>query len=529
VSLPDRSNPYSFDAFLAWRNGLDYYADDPFLQRVVRHFAGAEHPAVDAAARALSAKASFRWRDLAGAIALPERRPALVHWDAHRHRVDRIVRPLEIEELEREVFSEGLFSARTGTMTRLAKLYLIYQNGEACIACPLVCTEGMAAVLDRLADRPETLAIREHVEEGRDGRYAIGAQYLSEIHGGSDVPANLVEAVEEGDRWRLFGTKFFCSVAHADYAVVTAKPRGSEQVGLFVTPCWAPGREGQERNRFTIDRLKWKMGTSELPTAEITFEGAEAWRLGPLERGLANVVGVVLTLSRLTVGLASAAFMTRAVREATGYAHHRQAFGRRLEEFPMVEAQLADMTRAARRTTAGGFKAYRLFHQAGGLSPTADPSPAARRRVLEARELVMLQKFVASEDSTSAIREAMGIFGGHGVIEDFSSLPRLFRDSAVNELWEGPRNVLQAQIHRDLQRAAAWYPPAELVASLLTGGAPGASTPLAEEIGALVAHPSLLTRDAATVAACRRWDAALRELMHAFQERALEEVEAGSA
>jgi alkylation response protein AidB-like acyl-CoA dehydrogenase len=313
-------------------------------------------------------------------------------------------------------------------------------------------------------------------------------------------------------------------VAHADHAVVTAKPRGSEQVGLFVIPCWAAGREGQQRNRYTIDRLRWKMGTSELPTAEITFDGAAAFRLGPIDRGLANVVGVVLTLSRLTVGLASAAYMTRAVREAAGYARHREAFGRALDQFPMVEAQLEDMTRAARRTTAGAFEVYRRFHEAGGLSPGSDPSPAARRRILEARELVMLQKFVAAEDSTDVIREAMGLFGGHGVVEDFSSLPRLFRDSAVNELWEGPRNVLQAQIHRDLQRAAGWYPAAELVASLLHGGDPGLTAGLGRELGQLVAHPSLLTRDARTVQACRRWDRALRDLMHAFQERALAQV-----
>jgi alkylation response protein AidB-like acyl-CoA dehydrogenase len=526
MSLPDRNNPYRFDAFLAWRDRLDYYADDPFLQQVARRAAPDRFEQVDAAARQLSARASFRWRDLSNAAAVPELRPRLVHWDAHRHRVDRIVRPAESEALEREVFSEGLFSARTDVATRLVKLFLIYQNGEACIACPLVCTEGMAAALDRLADRPETLAIRQHVKEGMGGRFAVGAQYLTEIQGGSDVPANRVEAVQEGGRWRLFGTKFFCSVAHADYALVTAKPRGSEAVGLFVLPCWEPGQEGRRRNGLTIDRLKWKLGTSELPTAELTLEGAEAWPLGPLDRGLANVVALVLTLSRLTVGLASAAYMTRALREAAGYARFREAFGQRLEAFPMVQAQLEDLTRGARRTSAGAFEVYRRFHQAGGLSPLADPTPAVRRRVLEARELVMLQKVVAAEDATLAIREAMGIFGGNGVIEDFSSLPRLFRDSAVNELWEGPRHVLLAQVHRDLQRAAAWYPAEEVVASLLEGAEPGLVSSLAGEVAALVAHPSLLRADAATLAACRRWDLACRRLVHAFQEAALERVAA---
>jgi alkylation response protein AidB-like acyl-CoA dehydrogenase len=335
-----------------------------------------------------------------------------------------------------------------------------------------------------------------------------------------------VEAVPDGDAWRLHGQKFFCSVAHADYAAVTAKPRGSETVALFVMPLWRPGAEGRERNGLTVDRLKWKMGTSELPTAELTLDGALAWPLGPLERGLRNVVGIVLTLSRLTVGLASAASMTRAVREAAGYARFREAFGRRLDGFPMVEAQLDEIGRAARRTTAGAFEVHRRFHEAGGLSPSPDRSPAARRRALEARLLVMLQKVVAAEEATLVIREAIGLLGGNGVVEDFSALPRLLRDQVVNELWEGPRNVLLAQAHRDLQKAAAWVPPAEVVAGILEGASPATVRPIAEEVKALVAHPSLTTRDAATVAACRRWDAACRVLVRAFQETALARAEA---
>ena len=169
-------------------------------------------------------------------------------------------------------------------------MFLIYQNGEACIACPLVCTEGLVAVLEAFADTPQTQRILTHCKEGENGDFAVGAQYLSEIQGGSDVPANLLEAARAGDTWRLYGTKFFCSATHADYAVVTAKPTGSEKVGLFVVPSWLPGdKQREKRNGFTIDRLKWKMGTSELTTGEITFNGALAYPVGPLDRGLAHV------------------------------------------------------------------------------------------------------------------------------------------------------------------------------------------------------------------------------------------------
>lgn len=510
-------NPYSFDGHLAWRSALDYYADDPFLVRLVRYHAGPEFHRVDAGARSLSLRASFRWRDLSDAIAAPELRPRLQHWDAHHRRVDRVLRPAEALDLEREVFAEGLFSARTDSLSRAVKQFLVYQNGEACIACPLVCTEGLVAALDELADRPETLAMREHLKEGRDGRHAVGAQFLTEIQGGSDVPANRVEAIRDGDRFRLSGTKFFCSVAHADYAAVTARESSTGAIGLFALPLWSPGHEGSARNGLTVDRLKWKTGTCELPTAEMTFDGAEAWALGPAERGLQNVVRIVLTVSRLTIGLASAAYAARAVREARAYASFREAFGRPVDHFPMVRAQLEEMERSVRRATSGAFEVHRRHRLAG----------EDRRSAFEARELVMLQKVVASEDATRTIQEAMGILGGNGVVEDFSSLPRLFRDSVVNEVWEGPRNVLLAQVHRDLKRASSWYPPGELVSRLLAGRDDGESRALGDEVASLVAGPDLEEERPGAVEACRRWDAACRALLHAFQEGALEEVEAG--
>ncbi len=528
MSLPDRENPYSFDTFINWRNSVDYYADDPFLQKVVQHFAGDAWQTVDRAARQLSLQASFRWRELADTAARPENRPSILHYDGHNHRIDRIVRPMETRLMEKEVFAHALFSAKTDPWQRLVKMFLIYQNGEACIACPLVCTEGLVAVLEAFADTPQTRRILTHCKEGENGDFAVGAQYLSEIQGGSDVPANLLEAARVGDTWRLYGTKFFCSATHADYAVVTAKPTGSERVGLFVVPSWLPGdKQREKRNGFTIDRLKWKMGTSELTTGEITFNGALAYPLGPLDRGLAHAVGIVLTYSRLTVGLSAAASMTRAAREAVHYARFRTAFGQKIDTFPMVAGQLAELQHRARRTTAGAFKLYQQFQRLGGavkvnIDP-GEPLPMRRRR-FAVRELVMLQKITASWDAVDQVRSAMSLFGGHGVMEDFSSLPRLYRDAAVNELWEGPRNVLLTQIHRDLQRVREWFAPADFVEHLLAGADREVISSCAAEIEELTAHPSLTDNEPATRQICLRWDGFCHRLFHAYQNLALAEI-----
>jgi alkylation response protein AidB-like acyl-CoA dehydrogenase len=291
---------------------------------------------------------------------------------------------------------------------------------------------------------------------------------------------------------------------------------------------WDPDRPGR-RNGLTIDRLKWKMGTSELPTAEITLDGAKAYQVGPLERGLANVVGVVLTFSRLTVGLSGAAAMVRAAREARKYAEFRTAFGQRLADFPLTAVQLDRIDRYARRTTAGAFKLYsRVLALPGGLTAgrDADPDETTRRRRFLVRELIMLQKITTAWDGPEVLREAMSIFGGHGVMEDFSALPRFYRDAAVNELWEGPRNVLLTQLHRDLGRAADWYPPSELVADALAGADPERVADMAREADELVAHGNLFQMDEKTLEICARWDDFCHRLYHAYQDLAVVEVEA---
>ena len=530
MSFADRNNPYTFNEYLAWRQGVDYYGDDPFIQKAVRYFTGGIREQVDAEARAVSRKASFRWRDMADRIARPELRPFMLHYDGHHNRIDRICRPRDTEIMEKEIFSEAFFAEKTPPWVKLIKMFLIYQNGESCVACPITCTEGLVMLLEKYADTPETREILRHCKEGVDGDFAIGAQYLSEIQGGSDVPSNALEAVNENGVWKLYGTKFFCSATHADYAVVTGKPVGSEKVALFVVPSWLPGNKEKEiRNGYTIDRIKWKMGTSELTTAELTFNGAVAYPVGPLEKGVANVVGIVLTYSRLTVGLSAAAFMSRAVREAKQYVSFREAFGIKLSQFPLVAVELARIEHAARRTTAGAFKLYGDFLKLEGSlkgSRTGDEPMPARRNRFNVRELIMLQKIAASWDCTDVIREAMSLFGGHGVMEDFSSLPRLYRDSAINELWEGPRNVLLTQIHRDLQQAAGWYKPEEFVSEILQGWDKTQVKEMAEEIKALVAHPHLFSLDDATIDVCRRWDAFCQKFFHAYQDLAVMELEA---
>ncbi len=530
MSLPDRDNPYSFDAFLEQLKAFDFYADDPFLQKVVRHYSGSEWPELNEKLLAMSSKASFRWRDLADHVARPDLRPYLEHYDAHRHRIDRIVFPLEAKILQEEIFGEALYSAKTSLWESFTKRFLVDQVGTTGVSCPLACTEGLIALIEKFPDQrhPELDTILQHCKEGIDGEFGVGAQFMSEAQGGSDIPSNLIEAVPDGDHYRVYGNKFFCSAIHSDYSVLTAKVTGSEDVGTFVVPAWLPGNKEKEiRNGYRINRIKWKMGTVEVPTAEVDYDGAIAYAVGPTNRGVANAVGIVLALSRITVGRTSGAGMLRAAREAMLYSEFRDVFGSKIAQYPLAAGQVRGLIDAAQRTTAGAFKIYDLYVRLGAkLQPgLASDEPLEQQKLrFNLRELVIMQKLTTAYETVDVIRKAISTFGGHGVIEDFSSLPRFFRDSTVNELWEGPKNVLLMQVFRDILRVRDWYDPREFVENLLDGTSQDMVNDLANTLNSFLDDPPFLRMDPDSMDRAAQWETFCDTFLRTYQELALKEV-----
>lgn len=530
MSLPDRNNPYSFENFLNLLHGFDFYADDPFFQKTLKHFAGDEFVELDRKLREFSPKVSFRWRPLTDTGGKPNKLPYVEHYNAYNQRIDRIVRAAETLQLEKEIFSEGLFSSKVTPWESMAKRYLMFQLGEFGVMCPITCTEGLVALIKQFPEdhTPDVKAILKHCTEGFDGKFGIGAQFMSEIQGGSDIPSNLLEAVPEDDRYRLYGSKFFTSAIHADYAVVTAKISGSEDIGTFVVPSWMPGNKEKEiRNNFRINRIKWKMGTTEVPTAELEYDGAICYAVGPTNRGVANAVGIVLSLSRIAIGISSAANMTRAAREAQLYAEFREVFGAKISEWALANQQVRDLVHGAQRCFAGVCKIYSLFQELGGrLQPgmASDEALEIRRRRFQLRELIIIQKLVTAYDSVDALRKGISIFGGHGVIEDFCSLPRIFRDAAVNELLEGPRNVLLMQLFRDIVRAVEFYPADQFLGDLLSGAPQTEIAELSRRTMEFAADPPFQKLDEGSRRRAVAWEQFIVDIFRAYQEAALREV-----
>jgi alkylation response protein AidB-like acyl-CoA dehydrogenase len=341
----------------------------------------------------------------------------------------------------RLVWSTGVVAAPAREQASL--FFELAQAGEGGHACPVVCTAGLVRALrsrgsDELVSRflPPLLSADYDAAER-------GAQFLTERHGGSDVGANRVEAVPGADGWRLYGEKWFCSVADADQFLVTARPRGAPEgtrgIGCFLVPRSGGG--------FRIRRLKDKLGTRALATGEIEFEGAVAYALGPLEEGFRTAVSVLNT-SRWLNAVGSAGLMRRASVEARAFAAERTAFGGPIERFPLVRENLAVMKAEAAAALASSMHVTELVSR-------IDEGTATGEDVAWHRVLVNANKFVTSLAATKVCRRGIETLGGNGTIEDFSPLPRLYRDAIVFESWEGTHNVLCAQVLRDLAKLEA--------------------------------------------------------------------------
>lgn len=328
----------------------------------------------------------------------------------------------------------------------LSLFYLSAHVGEGGHNCPLACTAGAIRALQSLGTDEQKAAWLPRLLTPVYGDHCAGAQFLTEVQGGSDVGANAVVAHREaGGSWRITGEKWFCSSADADLFLVTARPEGAAEgtkgLGLFLVP----RRIGGEPNGFVLKRLKDKLGTRSMVTAEIGFEGAYAEQLGPLERGFRNTMELIIDTSRLYNAFACAALAHRAYLVARGYAEHRRAFGETIIRYPLVKETLAMIRADAEAALAGSFWLAQIQQRVdSGEGP--DDETAFLRMGLN------LNKVRTSYLSHDAITRAIEILGGNGTIETFSVLPRLLRDNVVFENWEGTNHTLRMQVLNDALR-----------------------------------------------------------------------------
>jgi acyl-CoA dehydrogenase len=453
----------------AWEQGkpTNFYSADTNLQHVLQRYMGARYAAFAGnlhdfgAACATTIDNAARIEDRIG------NHPKLERWSGIGQRLEAIEFHPNHDHIGRLVWGAGLMSLQAthgNTVAQMGLYYLLAHNGEGGHLCSLACTSGLIRALQQVGEASVQARFLPPLLTPDFAQMQHGAQFLTEVQGGSDVGANAVTASDNGDgTWRINGEKWFCSNINADQFLMSARPvgagAGTRGLGLFLLPrVLADGTV----NGFHIRRLKDKLGTRTLASAELDFRDALAYPLGPIDRGFKNVVELVLNTSRLMNAIGCVGAMRRAWLEAAGYACHRQAFGAAIVSYPLVQAALADLATETHAATASSFY---LAHVLDLIETgAATPEHAALYRLL-----VNVNKYLTSVRLSEMVHRAIEVFGGNGAIESFSVLPRLYRDAVVLESWEGTHNMLALQVLRDIQRYDLFTPFATMVTQELRG------------------------------------------------------------
>ncbi len=381
-----------------------------------------------------------------------ENHPKLERYTSIGERVEEVTFHPSYHVAGRPAYESGVLAiqAQPGhAVHQAALLFLLSHGGEMGHACPIVCTAGLIRALQQKGTdyMKKTflppLLIRDY------DRRQHGAQFVTELQGGSDVGVNACQATptDTPGVWHINGEKWFCSNINADQFLVTARPLGAASgtggLGLFLVPRRLP--EDNTLNGFYIRRLKTKFGTRTLASAEIDLVDAIGYQIGGVEEGFKILMELVLNTSRWLNAVGSIGLLQRALIEAYTFACSRLAFDNAILHYPLVQEALAEL----KADVYGGIAStFRLSH----LIDRLDTGQATAQERGFYRLLVNINKYWTSLASSLAIRRAQEILGGNGAIEDFSIVPRLYRDSVVFESWEGSHNVLCLQVLKDMTK-----------------------------------------------------------------------------
>jgi acyl-CoA dehydrogenase len=482
-STPAKQRRYATERYQG-AAGLNWYACDPTLQFLMRQYLGGEalawaEPRLHEAG-ALMGGPVARWAEETDADP-----PRLEKYDRWGHDVSRVLVPHSFEAARRELVAASFTSPPFGAEARQAGItdpaplaaawnYLLYQ-ADIGMGCALGTGGDMVVELAGLFAPDD---VKRRVGE----LFAAGmfsgeaAQMLTERTGGSDLGALESTATPDGDAWRLNGFKWFASNAGASAFVVLAKPEGAPDSVRGTAPFLVlRERRDGHRNGVRIRRLKDKLGTKSVPSAEIEFSDAEAFLLAPRTedgpaggradgRGMARMMELT-NRARLAIAMMGLGCARRGLAESLCYAGVREAFGATLAEQPLMQRKLAGMivdVEAAQALVFDGF-----------LGPRLRLAPA-------------LAKLRAARLGVTAASDAIEVHGGNGYIEQWP-VARILRDAQVNPIWEGGDNILCLDVRRALVKEEAHLPFLDRLRRA-AGQAPPGDEATAELVSARISH-----------------------------------------
>jgi acyl-CoA dehydrogenase len=384
--------------------------------------------------------------------------PKLTQWDAWGNRIDRIELTSLWRIAERIAAEQGVvataYEQKHGRFSRVHQCALAYlfTPSTDIYSCPLAMTDGAARTL--LGSDNQALIERAvpHLTTRDPKEFWTSGQWMTELTGGSDVGQSETIAKPDSDltrnselrtqNWLLYGRKWFTSAATSQMALTLARPEGNPDGGRGLALFYLEMRDEQGRLRnISIDRLKDKLGTRKVPTAELTLNGTAAQLVMGTTDGVRNIAPL-LNITRLWNGISAVSLMRRSIALALDYSRKRSAFGGLLAEKPLHMDTLAGLQ-------AETEAAFHLAFLVAELTGRAETQEIDEEQTLLLRLLTPLMKLTTGKQVVTVVSEALEAFGGAGYVED-TGLPMLLRDAQVLPIWEGTTNVLALDALRAL-------------------------------------------------------------------------------
>jgi alkylation response protein AidB-like acyl-CoA dehydrogenase len=276
---------------------------------------------------------------------------------------------------------------------------------------------------------------RRAVLPGLASGEALGCYALTEPGCGSDAAALATHAERDGDEWVLVGSKVFITLGSwAATAIVFARTGGEGPKGIsaFLVPTDTPG--------FAARPMKGKLGLRAQDTAELTLDGvrvpADAL-LGAEGEGF-KVAMSALDNGRISLAAGCVGIAQGCLDASVGYAKEREAFGKPIAAFQLVQQLLAEThveTEAARLLT---WRAAAL-------------ADAGRPYTVEAA----VAKWYASEVAVRAANASVQVLGGYGYVDEYP-VAKYLRDARVTTLYEGTSQIQTLIVGRALTGESAF-------------------------------------------------------------------------
>ena len=384
--------------------------------------------------------------------------PRFTRWSAWGERIDEIEVTPVWKEAERLAAEYGLIAAayeqehgRWSRVHQFALAYLFIPSTDI-YGCPLAMTDGAARTLIDHGNQALIDRAVPHLTSRDPQTFWTSGQWMTELAGGSDVGRSKTTARQDADgTWRLTGRKWFTSAITANMALALARPEGNPAGGKGLALFFVPIRtdDGAIRDGIRVNRLKDKLGTRKLPTAELDLDGAAAVPVGDLQHGT-RAISPMLNITRTWNAVTALAYMRRGLALARDYARKRDAFGAPLAEQPLHADTLANLQSTFEGAFHLGFRLTELLgqHETGLLDDEG-------RALL--RLLTPIGKLTTGKQVVSMMSEVVEAFGGAGYVED-TGIPVLLRDAQVLSIWEGTTNVLSLDLLRALRKTGGLAP-----------------------------------------------------------------------